>query len=140
MINPDNAGSPGSAGGRPDRGPRVAGRLNPRQEVLLATVADIAGTEATPRTPSLVEEFGSATRMLGAVIRNTANPRCSAPATRSTSSPPRRPPTSTAASCPGFEDEFFATLAELVRRGIEIDYVSNRTPGRRRTTARWSTR
>ena len=26
---------------------------------------------------------------------------------------------------PGYEDEFFATLAELVGEGIEIDYVSN---------------
>ena len=44
-------------------------------EVLLAAVGELAGTEATPENAeALVEEFGSAARMLGAVIRNTANP------------------------------------------------------------------
>ncbi len=44
-------------------------------KVLLAAVADLAGTEATPdNAESLVEEFGGAARMLGAVLRNTANP------------------------------------------------------------------
>ena len=50
-------------------------RLTPAMEVLLATVGELAGTEATPENAeALVEEFGSAARMLGAVIRNTANP------------------------------------------------------------------
>ena len=43
--------------------------------VLLGAVGELAGTEATPdNAESLVEEFGSAARMLGAVIRNTTNP------------------------------------------------------------------
>jgi acetylornithine deacetylase/succinyl-diaminopimelate desuccinylase-like protein len=29
---------------------------------------------------------------------------------------------------PGFEDEFFSTLAELVGEGIDVDYVSNQRP------------
>src|SRR6478736_2388658 len=50
-------------------------RLTPTMEVLLATVGELAGTEATPdNAEALVEEFGDAARMLGAVIRNTANP------------------------------------------------------------------
>jgi acetylornithine deacetylase/succinyl-diaminopimelate desuccinylase-like protein len=50
-------------------------RLTPTMEVLLATIGELAGTEATPENAdSLVEEFGDAARMLGAVIRNTANP------------------------------------------------------------------
>ena len=50
-------------------------RLTPTMQVLLASVGELVGTEATPENAqSLVEEFGTATRMLGAVIRNTANP------------------------------------------------------------------
>ncbi len=50
-------------------------RLTPTMEVLLAAVAELAGTEATPaNAEELVEEFGNAARMIGAVIRNTANP------------------------------------------------------------------
>jgi hypothetical protein len=75
-------------------------RLTPTMEVLLAAVAEIAGTEATPdNAEALIEEFGSAARMLGAVIRNTANPTQLGRATRSTSSPPKPRLTSTAASC-----------------------------------------
>ena len=44
-------------------------------EVLLGAVAELAGTEATPENAEeLIEEFGPAARMLGAVIRHTTNP------------------------------------------------------------------
>ena len=50
-------------------------QLTPTMEVLLGAVAELAGTEATPdNAEELVEEFGSAARMLGAVIRHTTNP------------------------------------------------------------------
>ena len=50
-------------------------RLTPAMKVLLASVAELAGTEATPENAeALVDEFGTATRMLGAVLRNTTNP------------------------------------------------------------------
>ena len=50
-------------------------RLTPAMEVLLASVGELAGTEATPENAeALVDEFGSAARMLGAVIRNTDEP------------------------------------------------------------------
>ena len=43
--------------------------------------------------------------------------------------PDRRPPrTSTAASCPGYEDEFFDTLRELIGEGIDVEYLSNQPP------------
>ena len=50
-------------------------RLTAAMEVLLASVGELAGIEATPENAeALVDEFGSAARMLGAVIRNTTNP------------------------------------------------------------------
>lgn len=49
--------------------------LTPNMEVLLASIGELAGTEATPdNADELVAEFGPAARMLGAVIRNTVNP------------------------------------------------------------------
>src|SRR6478736_3444784 len=50
-------------------------RLTPAMQTLLASVGELAGTEATPENAeALVSEFGGATRMMGAVIRNTCNP------------------------------------------------------------------
>jgi acetylornithine deacetylase/succinyl-diaminopimelate desuccinylase-like protein len=31
-------------------------------------------------------------------------------------------------SLPGFEDEFFATMAELIGEGIDVEYLSNQRP------------
>ena len=75
---------PGRGGGADRRA--TSGRCgSPRpMQVLLATVGELAGTEATPENAeALVAEFGSAARMLGAV--HPATPptrRCSRPATR----------------------------------------------------------
>src|SRR3954447_20379231 len=50
-------------------------RLEAPMRTLLAAVGELAGVEATPEiAPDLIEEFGGAARMLGAVIRNTTNP------------------------------------------------------------------
>ena len=40
---------------------------------------------------------------------------------------------------PGYEDEFFATIAELLGEGIDVEDVPTIRPGRPRTTATWST-
>ena len=60
--------------------------------------------------PRLVDEFGGATRMLGAVISNTVNPTMLSAGYKVNVSRPRPPPTSTRRSLPGYEDEFFDTL------------------------------
>src|SRR3954447_7904684 len=50
-------------------------RLTPAMEVLLASIAELAGTDATPENAeALVDELGPASRMVGAVLRNSANP------------------------------------------------------------------
>ena len=72
MINDDNAVTRVAAAVARIGGHQWPVRLTPTMEVLLASVAEIAGTEATPENAeSLVEEFGGAARMLGAVLRNT---------------------------------------------------------------------
>ena len=104
-------------------------RLTPTMEVLLATIAELAGTEATPENAeSLVEEFGDAARMLGAVIRNTANPTMLQAGYKTNVIPTVASATVDGRFLPGFEDEFFTTLAELAGPGIEIDFESKQDP------------
>jgi acetylornithine deacetylase/succinyl-diaminopimelate desuccinylase-like protein len=104
-------------------------RLTPAMEVLLATVADLAGTEATPENAeSLVEEFGGAARMLGAVIRNTTNPTMLEAGYKANVIPTVATAHIDGRSLPGYEDEFFSTLAELVGEGVDVEYLSNQAP------------
>jgi acetylornithine deacetylase/succinyl-diaminopimelate desuccinylase-like protein len=100
-------------------------RLTPSMQVLLSAIGELAGVEATPENAeSLVEEFGSATRMLGAVIRNTTNPTMLSAGYKVNVVPGEATAHIDGRFLPGYEDEFFATLAELVGEDIKIDYVS----------------
>ncbi len=101
-------------------------RLTPAMEVLLASVAELAGTEATPENAeALIEEFGSAARMLSAVIRNSANPTMLEAGYKVNVVPGAAHAHVDGRFLPGYEDEFFATMAELLGEGIEVEYVSN---------------
>ncbi|RYU11533.1 M20/M25/M40 family metallo-hydrolase [Nocardioides iriomotensis] len=103
-------------------------RLTPSMQVLLAAVGDVAGTEATPENAEvLVEEFGSAARMLGAVIRNTTNPTMLGAGYKVNVVPGEATAHVDGRFLPGHEDEFFATLQELVGDGIDIDFVSKQS-------------
>lgn len=104
-------------------------RLTPTMEVLLATVADIAGTEATPdNAADLIDEFGSAARMLGAVIRNTANPTMLGAGYKVNVIPTEATAHVDGRFLPGYEDEFFDTLRELCGEGVDIDFLSHQQP------------
>jgi acetylornithine deacetylase/succinyl-diaminopimelate desuccinylase-like protein len=104
-------------------------RLTPAMEVLLASVADIAGTEATPENAeSLVEEFESSARMLGAVIRNTANPTMLSAGYKVNVIPTEATAHVDGRFLPGFEDEFFATLAELCGDNVSWEFLSKQQP------------
>ncbi|MGZ5415655.1 MAG: M20/M25/M40 family metallo-hydrolase [Nocardioides sp.] len=100
-------------------------RLTPSMQVLLSAVGEVAGVEATPQNAeALVEEFGSAARMLGAVIRNTTNPTMLDAGYKVNVVPGEATAHVDGRFLPGSEDEFFATLAHLVGDDVKIDYVS----------------
>jgi acetylornithine deacetylase/succinyl-diaminopimelate desuccinylase-like protein len=100
-------------------------RLTPSMQVLLSAVGEIAGVEATPENAeALVEEFGSATRMLGAVIKNTTNPTMLKAGYKVNVVPGEASAHIDGRFLPGYEDEFFATLGELLGDKISVDYVS----------------
>ena len=103
-------------------------RLTPSMQVLLASIGELAGVEATPETAEqLVEEFGSATRMLGAVIKHTTNPTMLNAGYKVNVVPGEATAHVDGRFLPGYEDEFFDTLAELVGDDISIDYVSKQS-------------
>lgn len=100
-------------------------RLTPSMRVLLAAVGELADVEATPaNAEALVEEFGSAARMLGAVIRNTTNPTMLEAGYKVNVVPGEATAYVDGRFLPGFEDEFFATLAHIVGEDVRIDWVS----------------
>jgi acetylornithine deacetylase/succinyl-diaminopimelate desuccinylase-like protein len=104
-------------------------RLTPTMRTLLAAVGELAGVEATPENaPALVEEFGGAARMLGAVLRNSANPTMLEAGYKVNVIPTDATAHIDGRFLPGFEDEFFATLAELTGEGVDIDFVSRQAP------------
>jgi len=104
-------------------------RLTPAMRTLLAAVGELAGEEATPENAdALVAEFGGAARMMGAVIRNTANPTMLGAGYKVNVIPTEATAHVDGRFLPGHEDEFFATLASLVGDQIEVEYVSHQQP------------
>ena len=104
-------------------------RLTPTMEVLLAAVADIAGTEATPENAeALIEEFGSAARMLGAVIRNTANPTMLGAGYKVNVDPHRGDRARRRPLPAGLRGRVLRHPARAAGDGIEIDFLSHQQP------------
>ncbi len=66
--------------------------------------------------------------MMGAVIRNTCNPTMLGAGYKVNVIPTEATAHVDGRFLPGYEDEFFATLATLVGDDIEIDYVSHQQP------------
>ena len=138
MLNDDNAvtrlaGAVARIGAHP-----WPVRLTPTMEVLLATIGELAGTEATPENAeSLVEEFGDAARMLGAVIRNTANPTMLRAGYKTNVIPTEAWATSTGASCPASRTSSSPRSPSSRGPASRSTSSRSRTRGRRRTTVTW---
>jgi acetylornithine deacetylase/succinyl-diaminopimelate desuccinylase-like protein len=104
-------------------------RLTPTMRTLLGTVGELAGVDATPENATaLVQEFGGAVRMLGAVLRNSINPTMLEAGYKVNVIPTEATAYADGRFLPGYEDEFFATLAELVGDDITVEYLSNQQP------------
>ena len=128
MRHPDNAVTALSAAVARIGAHQWPVRLTPSMQVLLSSIGELAGVEATPENAEdLVEEFGSAARMLGAVIKHTTNPTMLSAGYKVNVVPGEATAHVDGRFLPGYEDEFFATLAELVGDRITIDYVSKQS-------------
>ncbi|MGN6250210.1 MAG: M20/M25/M40 family metallo-hydrolase [Marmoricola sp.] len=99
--------------------------LTQTMQVLLASVGELAGTEATPENAeSLVEEFGPAARMLGAVIRNTVNPTMLEAGYKVNVVPGEASASIDGRFLPGLDDDFRTTLATLAGEDVRIEDIS----------------
>lgn len=129
MINPDNAVTRITAAVARLGAHEWPVRLTPTMQVLLGVVADLAGTEVTPENArELVQEFGGASRMLGAVLSNTVNPTMLSAGYKVNVVPTEASAHVDARTLPGYEDEFRDTLRELLGDGIEVEYLSDQDP------------
>ncbi|MDQ6641417.1 MAG: M20/M25/M40 family metallo-hydrolase [Actinomycetota bacterium] len=122
MVHPDNAVTALASAVARIGQHRWPVRLTPTMQVLLAAVAELAGTEASPENAeSLIEEFGSASRMLGAVIRNTVNPTMLQAGYKVNVVPGEATAHLDGRFLPGYQDEFLATLAELAGPDMDLE-------------------
>ncbi|MBV9832338.1 MAG: M20/M25/M40 family metallo-hydrolase, partial [Marmoricola sp.] len=125
MRHPDNAVTTlAEAVARIGRHPWPV-ELTPTMKVLLATVGELAGVEATPdNAEDLVQEFGSAARMIGAVLRHTTNPTMLEAGYKVNVVPGRASAQVDGRFLPGKEDEFVATLRELAGPDVDIEWIT----------------
>ena len=99
--------------------------LTPTMQVLMATVGELAGVEATPENAEeLVQEFGPASRMLGAVLKHTTNPTMLDAGYKVNVVPGRATAQVDGRFLPGKEEEFVATLRELAGPDVEIEWIT----------------
>jgi acetylornithine deacetylase/succinyl-diaminopimelate desuccinylase-like protein len=125
MVHPDNAVTSLAAAVARIGQHEWPVRLTPTMQVLLAAVAELAETEAGPdNAEELIEEFGSAARMLGAVIRNTVNPTMLEAGYKVNVVPGEATAHLDGRFLPGYEDEFLATLAELAGPDVRIEHLT----------------
>ena len=100
-------------------------QLTPTMEVLLAVVGELAGTKSTPENAeALVEEFGSASRMLSAVIRHTTNPTMLDAGYKVNVVPGHATAQVDGRFLPGHEEDFLATLRELAGPDVDIEFLT----------------
>jgi acetylornithine deacetylase/succinyl-diaminopimelate desuccinylase-like protein len=103
--------------------------LTPTMRVLLASVGELAGVEATPENAmELVGEFGSASRMLSAVLTHTTNPTMLEAGYKVNVVPGQATAQVDGRFLPGREDDFVATMRELAGPAVDIEWMT-RMPG-----------
>jgi acetylornithine deacetylase/succinyl-diaminopimelate desuccinylase-like protein len=92
---------------------------------LLDSIAALTGVDYDENNlaPSLAR-FGAGARMLGAALRNTANPTMLAAGYKSNVIPSTAEATIDTRFLPGYEDEWFATAAELAGDDVEVEIIN----------------
>ena len=96
-------------------------RITATVEVFLAGLADAYGVELDPREPAeLLRRLGTLGALVGATMRNTANPTMLDAGYKHNVIPTEAFANIDGRVVPGFEDEFAATIKELVGAGISV--------------------
>ncbi|MDP9444003.1 MAG: M20/M25/M40 family metallo-hydrolase [Actinomycetota bacterium] len=104
-------------------------RMCPAMAQLLQVVAEIVGERYDESDPTpLIRHFGHAARMLDAVVRNTANPTMLDAGYKVNVVPGQATAHVDGRMLPGFEDEFFATVDELLGDRVTREMVNHDVP------------
>jgi acetylornithine deacetylase/succinyl-diaminopimelate desuccinylase-like protein len=100
-------------------------QLTPTMKVLLSAVGELAGVEATPENAmELVEEFGPAARMIGAVLTHTTNPTMLQAGYKVNVVPGQATARIDGRFLPGLQEEFVAKMRELAGPSVDIEFES----------------
>ena len=98
--------------------------VTPTVRAFLEQVGDALGVELDPGNPeAAIAELGPIARLIGATIRNTANPTRLAAGYKDNVIPGLASATIDCRTLPGQEEAFLATLRELIGEGIEIEHI-----------------
>ena len=115
--------------------------LTPPMRQFLDAVSDAYGIEIDPDEPEqALARLGSISRMIGAALRNTANPTMLDAGYKANVIPGTASATVDGRFLYGQEEEFERQLAWLSARASSASGWCTTRPWRRRSTARWSTR
>ena len=99
-------------------------RITPTMDRLLEEIAELTGGgAATADADAFVEHFGPAARMLAAVVRNTANPTMLEAGYKHNVVPGEATARIDGRFLPGYEDEFFATLRNLLPDNVSYEVL-----------------
>ncbi len=99
-------------------------RITPAMGELLDEVARLTGhANVEDNVDALVEYFGPAARMLAAVVRNTANPTMLDSGYKHNVVPGEATASVDGRFLPGYEDEFFATLRDLLPDNVSYELL-----------------
>jgi acetylornithine deacetylase/succinyl-diaminopimelate desuccinylase-like protein len=99
-------------------------RITKTVQAFLDEIADVLGVRFDPDDPdALVAQLGSMSRLIGATLRNTANPTMLSAGYKSNVIPAEASAVIDGRFLPGQEEEFFATIDELIGPDVKREFV-----------------
>jgi len=98
--------------------------VTPTVRAFLAELSEVLGVELDPDDPeAVIGKLGPLARLIGATIRNTANPTRLAAGYKENVIPGRASATIDCRTLPGQANEFLAQLREVIGPELDVEYV-----------------